>query len=210
MRDILGPSEGGPRMTKKRNYVGRITKPCEVCGALVERQASQFRQHVFCSKACYWGSPYRAAVVADANTRRFPAGAVLEKQCEYCGSAVRRFRSQFNGRTFCSRECRQKHRTKNAARQITSSGYVKVFIGRGLPGADSHGHILEHRKVIQDFLGRPLLPNENVHHRNGDRTDNRLGNLELWNRSQPPGQRVEDKLAWARALIAQYEGTPLA
>ena len=197
-------------MTKKRNYVGRITKPCEVCGAPVERQASQFRAHVFCSKACYWSSPYRAQLVADANSRRFPDGGTLERPCEQCGETVRRFQSQFRKQAFCSPACRQLHRETNPARQVTSSGYVKVYIGRGKPGADGAGHILEHRKVIQEFLGRPLLPTENVHHRNGDRTDNRLNNLELWNRSQPSGQRVEDKLAWARQLIAQYEGTPLA
>lgn len=58
---------------------------------------------------------------------------------------------------------------------------------------------------METFLGRVLYSHENVHHRNGDRADNRLENLELWSTSQPRGQRITDKLEWARELIAQYE-----
>lgn len=82
-------------------------------------------------------------------------------------------------------------------------GYRQLFLPDH-PNARANGRVCEHVVVMVEHLGRPLLPHETVHHLNGDRQDNRLSNLELWSSSQPPGQRVEDKLAWAREIIALY------
>jgi len=95
-------------------------------------------------------------------------------------------------------------------------GYVFVWVDdpsgaqvvAGWPGTPPRPRRVrkrEHVWVMEQHLGRALLPEESVHHINGVRHDNRLENLELWSSSHPAGQRVSDKVAWAREILALYE-----
>ena len=86
---------------------------------------------------------------------------------------------------------------------ITASGY-KVL---SLTIDGKRQQRPEHRLVMEELIGRPLRREESVHHINGLRADNRPENLELWSSSHPQGQRVEDKVVWAKEILALYEPT---
>lgn len=91
---------------------------------------------------------------------------------------------------------------------IDKFGYVQIWQPKH-PNAKLAGYIHEHRLVMSEYLGRPLLRCENVHHKNGNRQDNRIENLELWNTIQPAGQRVEDKIKFAKEILRIYENPEL-
>ena len=90
--------------------------------------------------------------------------------CEYCGT-------QFNvqpkrirrGVRYCSMDCRRA--ATHTGRFVRADGYVAIRVG------DTYN--LEHRVIMAQHMGRSLEAWEHVHHRNGDKSDNQLANLEL-------------------------------
>ena len=90
---------------------------------------------------------------------------------------------------------------------INELGY-RVLSNKNHPNASKTGRnrykVFEHTVVMCEHLGRPLKKGESVHHKNGIRHDNLLENLELWDKRQPAGQRVEDKIKWCKEYLEEY------
>lgn len=98
--------------------------------------------------------------------------------------------------------------SENSPRK-TSNGYI--LIQKSLVPEKHHWlfnwsfPVMEHRYIMSVKLNRPLYEDEIVHHIDGNRQNNDESNLELWSKSHPPGQRVEDKIKWAKEFLKKYE-----
>lgn len=163
------------------SWDGRVTdKECPICHTMFRPKHSKQKT---CSNEC--GDKIRQTAKRRTN-------------CEHCGKPLK---SNIAPKVrFCSKSCAMKDRDRKGqlnapvgARQKHSNGYMMIKMP-GNPGAYKTGWMLEHRYVMEEFLGRALNDDEHVHHKNGDRSDNRLENLELWSgKKDPPGQRQIDR-----------------
>lgn len=123
--------------------------------------------------------------------------------CQHCGKLVYIAKARQKSFKYCSTSCnakvnlsspenqkkiKRKYGKENALWKdgfIEKRGY-KVICVRG-------ERVYEHRFLMEKKLGRKLLFNETIHHRNGIRSDNRYKNLELLSRSEHTKQNPRKK-----------------
>jgi hypothetical protein len=68
-------------------------------------------------------------------------------------------------------------------RTIAAGGYVTI-LKPNHPFADVNGRIKEERLIMEKHIGRYLKPEEIIHHKNYNKMDNRIENLEIMSRSE--------------------------
>ena len=176
-----------------RRRKGSHIVTCTVCES--EFQTNYQRPNNYCSKACYDKGQLNREKERQQDTGRSRCyapscdrAAIVKGLCDAHNQRLRKGLSLTPP---------LQKKTKGVGEWPNGYGYII----KNTPS----GRKMKHRYIMEQHLGRDLLPHENVHHKNGIRDDNRIENLELWSKSQPSGQRVDDKVAWSIKFLSEYD-----
>ena len=104
-------------------------------------------------------------------------------------SATRRYVKQYDiplynqktsAKLFCSKE---KNPSWNGGKHLKNNGYIEIY-SPNHPYSDKRGYVYEHRLVVEKHIGRYLLPEEIVHHKDLNKTNNDISNLQIVTNSE--------------------------
>lgn len=162
-----------------------------------------------------WGrDPLYCSMPCSDIGRRSDADARNTFTCLQCGKVNPRRRRPsgtfYYEQKFCDRKCKALHQSAAFDRRLADGNITRRYKRRYVammvrdPVTLRRKEVLEHRHVMEQHIGRDLLDGETVHHKNGDRHDNSIGNLELFSDRHGPGQRVIDKVTFALEILRLY------
>lgn len=178
---------------------------CNCCGKTFKAYESQKR--IYCSKTCAitknWEKRDRAKKVKficcncgkefelKASETRVKEGKVHYcsakcrdegrktgklSPCKQCGKLFYTTRNDF-----CCKKCARDYRSANMDHKIyMENGYLVKFKN----GYNKKGNVKVHRSVMEEKLGRRLNPDEIVHHKDGNKLNNDISNLEVMDRGE--------------------------
>lgn len=158
---------------------------CKFCNNKFETPYWKINQNKgkFCSIKCYSEFIY-------INARNF-------SKCINCKKEFIYKKSENRSGKFCSYRCSslfmnsKNHPCWKGGRKISGYGYVLIHKRFG---DKKYPYYLEHRIIIEKFIGRKLKRTEVVHHKNGIKTDNNIKNLMVFKNN---------------GIHRKYEGNPL-
>lgn len=143
----------------------RPDRKCETCGKMFYPKRNTTK---FCSNECAW----------KAKTNR------IQCNCDNCGKELNLIPALMKKKHhFCDKKCKGEYTTKTKTGVLRNdgicehSGYTFIY--------QSKKHYRgQHRLVMEQYLGRPLRSDEIVHHKDGNKRNNDISNLEIVTRAE--------------------------
>lgn len=188
---------------------------CKQCGGPFEMKPAYLSVY----RKKFGKDPMYCSIPCSAKGRRADTEARSTFVCENCGKTNQMKRYEGTGRTvyyrqqrYCGQTCKVEGQMKAAherfkggdyGRHVKRNGYVWISVP-ALANGGVKREMLEHRHVMEQQLGRKLLPEETVHHKDGNRQNNTPENLELFTSRHGPGHRVTDRVANAIETLRLY------